>query len=130
LSKEVFKFIASGEDFNLVLSQSGKLYSFGLSQNPFSSKKASTYFELQPFDERVATISCGPQHLIAIDSNGSAYSWGNCQNGRCGLIREQDLSITASALSVKRSRFMNASQITDNTNSSNSIFVPKPTLIN
>lgn len=34
---------------------------------------------------RIISVSCGPQHVVALDSENFVYSWGYCKGGGLGL---------------------------------------------
>ncbi|CAH1787997.1 unnamed protein product [Owenia fusiformis] len=38
----------------------------------------------------VVAVSCGPQHVVVVGSNGEIYSWGKGAHGRLGLGNEED----------------------------------------
>ena len=68
------------------------IYSFGsnskgqLGLQDFKDRKTPTLNELLVNDgERIVDISCGFKHVIALGSNGKAFSCGNNSNGQCGV---------------------------------------------
>lgn len=96
--RENFKFISTGEDHNLAISESGIVYGFG--KNSFTKINQSkdlqnrsgglVYFEQVDSDEKARLVACGAHHSVLADSNGVPYTWGNVTNGRCGLKFEED----------------------------------------
>lgn len=34
---------------------------------------------------RIRSVSCGPHHVVALDSENFVYSWGYCKGGGLGL---------------------------------------------
>ena len=88
----IIKKIACGKNFVIILSDIGMIYSFGsnskgqLGLQDFKDRKTPTLNELLVNDgERIVDISCGFKHVIALGSNGKAFSWGNNSNGQCGV---------------------------------------------
>ena len=37
----------------------------------------------------VTSISCGPQHVVAVGHDGEVFAWGNGKDGRLGLGDEE-----------------------------------------
>ncbi|KAG6332897.1 hypothetical protein ID866_6193 [Astraeus odoratus] len=101
---------AAGITFSIVLTESGKAFSFGSGEKgqlgngrtgEHITTGNKTAFDIEPepipvkgLDDSVITdIACGPQHAIAIDTQGIVYVWG--YNGYCrlGLGNQQDVLI-------------------------------------
>lgn len=81
---ESFMLISSSDCLNMALSKTGKVFVFGLMKTT-QGKQDLISFQQVPFPETtVHYVACGPQHLMAIDDQGSVYSWGSTANGRCG----------------------------------------------
>ncbi|KIM60123.1 hypothetical protein SCLCIDRAFT_16396 [Scleroderma citrinum Foug A] len=98
---------AAGITFSIVLTESGKVFSFGsgekgqlgngrTGEHITTGNKSAFDIEPEPVpvkgldDTFITDITCGPQHSIAIDSGGVVYVWG--YNGYCrlGLGNQQD----------------------------------------
>ena len=82
-----------GSSFNLVLSESGHLYTWGFGKSGSlglgeqsscpTPKRIETMYSNDPC-QNIVDISCGSSHSLAIDNGGKIYSWGNGQGGRLG----------------------------------------------
>ncbi|KAI6149944.1 regulator of chromosome condensation 1/beta-lactamase-inhibitor protein II [Pisolithus tinctorius] len=101
---------AAGITFSILLTESGRVFSFGsgekgqlgngrTGEHITTGNKTAFDIEANPIlvkglDDKVITnIASGPQHSIAIDSQGVVYVWG--YNGYCrlGLGNQQDALI-------------------------------------
>ncbi|MCQ2820475.1 MAG: hypothetical protein MJ252_24695 [archaeon] len=91
--KEKFKSIACGNNFVLLLTENGLVYSMGnsnkygqLGHGDFEKK---LYPSLIKFfansGEKITQISCGFKHAVAKSSSGRAYTWGFGGKGQLGL---------------------------------------------
>jgi alpha-tubulin suppressor-like RCC1 family protein len=89
---EPIKYIASGEEHNLCVFESGTVYGFGKNNQSKinSNKKESVFFERVDSDERARLIGCGANHSVMINLKGIPFTWGNTLNGRCGLKLESE----------------------------------------
>lgn len=99
---EPFKYISSGDDHNLAITQSGKLYGFGRNQ-PFSKINSSSSqfvsFSQIMLPEKAILASANAQHSLVVDIYGTPYAWGNLNNGRCGIsISNNTNNITTTGL--------------------------------
>ncbi|PIL24867.1 transcription factor [Ganoderma sinense ZZ0214-1] len=91
---------AAGITFSVVLTESGKVFAFGSEEKGqlgngqageriVSAGKSAFDFEEEPIlvkglaERKIAQIACGPQHAIALDSDGRVFVWG--YNGYCRL---------------------------------------------
>ncbi|TBU47473.1 RCC1/BLIP-II [Dichomitus squalens] len=91
---------AAGITFSLVLTESGKVFAFGSEEKGqlgngrageriVSAGKSAFDFEEEPIlvrglaERKIVQIACGPQHAIALDSDGRVFVWG--YNGYCRL---------------------------------------------
>ncbi|KAG6810944.1 hypothetical protein H0H92_009685 [Tricholoma furcatifolium] len=91
---------SAGVSFSLVLSDSGKIFSFGSAQNGqlgngttgeriMTGNKTAYDIEVTPVfikelsDKHIVDIVSGPQHSLALDDSGVVYVWG--YNGYCRL---------------------------------------------
>ena len=92
--------ISAGTVHNLALTIDGKIFSWGSSQGgqlglseefllrlPGFKESYNIYEPIQIpcFNEQIIGISCGEAHSIAVDKNGSIYSWGYGSSGQLGL---------------------------------------------
>ncbi|KAF9233720.1 regulator of chromosome condensation 1/beta-lactamase-inhibitor protein II [Melanogaster broomeanus] len=101
---------AAGVTFSLVLTEGGKVFSFGsgekgqlgngrTGEHIITGNKTAYDIETEPIpvkgleDKTITDIVCGPQHSVAIDDQGVVYVWG--YNGYCrlGLGNQQDVLI-------------------------------------
>ncbi|KAG8854820.1 hypothetical protein FRB96_007349 [Tulasnella sp. 330] len=102
--------VAAGVSFSLVLTESGKVYSFGSGANGqlgngrtgehiITGNKTGYDAVSEPTlvrdlgGKKITDISCGQQHSIALDSEGYVFVWG--YNGYCrlGLGHQKDVMI-------------------------------------
>jgi len=93
LSKQVptepMLYIASGQNHNLTLSGTNKIYAFG--KNDYCKcgtrieEEAVFFKEVTMSDVNISLVSCGKRHSVACDLKGLAYSWGNLTLGRLGI---------------------------------------------
>ncbi|KIJ65345.1 hypothetical protein HYDPIDRAFT_88099 [Hydnomerulius pinastri MD-312] len=101
---------AAGVTFSIVLTEDGKVFSFGsgekgqlgngrTGEHIITGNKTAYDIETEPIpvkgldDKTIVDIVCGPQHSVAIDSQGVVYVWG--YNGYCrlGLGNQQDVLV-------------------------------------
>ncbi|KAG2098284.1 regulator of chromosome condensation 1/beta-lactamase-inhibitor protein II [Suillus discolor] len=101
---------AVGITFSIILTDDGKVFSFGsgekgqlgngrTGEHIITGNKTAFDIETEPVpvkgldDKTIIDIACGPQHSVALDSQGLVYVWG--YNGYCrlGLGNQQDVLI-------------------------------------
>lgn len=101
---------AVGVTFSIILTDDGKVFSFGsgekgqlgngrTGEHIITGNKTAFDIETEPIpvkgldDKTIIDIACGPQHSVALDSQGLVYVWG--YNGYCrlGLGNQQDVLI-------------------------------------
>ncbi|GBE86634.1 predicted protein [Sparassis crispa] len=101
---------AAGVTFSIVLTQGGRVYSFGsgekgqlgngkTGEHIVTAGKVAFDVEHEPIlvkgleDCKIVKIACGQQHSVALDSEGLVHVWG--YNGYCrlGLGNQQDVLI-------------------------------------
>ncbi|KAI0766088.1 RCC1/BLIP-II [Trametes elegans] len=106
-AKEKVVQAAAGVTFSVVLTESGKVFAFGSEEKGqlangqageriVSAGKSAFDYETEPIlvrglaERKIVQIACGPQHALALDSDGRVYGWG--YNGYCrlGLGNQQD----------------------------------------
>ncbi|TFK95198.1 RCC1/BLIP-II [Pterulicium gracile] len=92
--------VGAGITFSAVLTESGKVYTFGSGEkgqlgNGTTGERITTgnktAYDVEPYpllvkelqDKKIVQISCGQQHVIALDDAGLVYVWG--YNGYCRL---------------------------------------------
>lgn len=86
---EAMLYIASGQNHNLSLSGTNKVYAFG--RNDYCKcgarlEEESVFFEeVTMSDISISLVSCGRRHSVACDIKGMPYSWGNLTYGRLGI---------------------------------------------
>ena len=86
--------IACGSSFSIALTTGGHLYSwgFGKSGSLGLGRRSESYYPSRiehTYDTNhrcvdMVDISCGSSHSLAVDQEGSIFSWGNGQGGRLG----------------------------------------------
>ena len=97
---ETIKEISSGTVHNLILTSSGKIYSWGSSQGgqlghseefitDIFRRSNRTFItkpkEVEFFNSPIKKISCGEAHSLALTEDGLVYSWGFSSSGQLGL---------------------------------------------
>ncbi|KAH9607252.1 hypothetical protein KSS87_015586 [Heliosperma pusillum] len=103
--------VACGGDFTMWLSsvQGSSILSAGLPQygqlghgtdNEYNTKDSSVRLAYQPqprpkaiaslSGETIVKVACGTNHTVAVDSNGSVYTWGFGGYGRLGHREQKD----------------------------------------
>lgn len=86
---EPMLYISTGQNHNLSLSGTNKVYSFG--KNDYSKCGAGLEDEAVFFKEvplggiSVSMVTCGRKHSVVCDVTGLPYSWGNISLGRLGI---------------------------------------------
>ena len=86
---EKIKFIASGNNHNLALTEGGSIYGFGRNTyNKISSFNTEfSYFARVQMEETMTLLACGHNHSAAVNKAGLPYTWGNLANARCGITQ-------------------------------------------
>jgi X-linked retinitis pigmentosa GTPase regulator len=73
--------VASGSDFSLVLTEEGKLFSFGANQKGqlgVGHTRASSELCLVSLDgAKAVSFACGPQFAVVVTDKGSVFGWGS-----------------------------------------------------
>ncbi|XP_026189828.1 uncharacterized protein LOC34621195 [Cyclospora cayetanensis] len=86
--------VACGEQFSLVLTDDGQVYSFGDGSHGVlgidSIATRWTPAKVKFHDRRVALIAAGTNHAIAVTDLGSTYTWGKNNLGQLGLGHNDD----------------------------------------
>ncbi|KAK5584460.1 hypothetical protein RB653_006071 [Dictyostelium firmibasis] len=82
--------IEYGQNFSLILTDTGAVYSSGLCSYGKTGQKNKRDIliptQIKSLEnKRIKSISCGSHHSLALDDLGLVYSWGNGSNGRLGL---------------------------------------------
>ncbi|KAM9959390.1 hypothetical protein ACTFIR_000465 [Dictyostelium discoideum] len=82
--------IEYGQNFSLILTDTGAVYSSGLCSYGKTGHKIKRDISIPTQiksleNKRIKSISCGSHHSLALDDLGLVYSWGNGSNGRLGL---------------------------------------------
>ena len=99
--KEKINSISCGNNFCLILSISGLVYSMGKS-NKYGQLGTGNYeAHLSPVlieyflssNERITQISCGFKHSVAKTSLGKVYTWGSGSKGQLGNNNYNNLTI-------------------------------------
>ena len=89
LSGKRIQKICCGANYTLVLSQSGEVFAWGRNNygqiGTASNNNQLTPIKVNGFDgQRVASISAGSAHSLALTESGQVYGWGNNAFGQLG----------------------------------------------
>ncbi|CAG9327518.1 unnamed protein product [Blepharisma stoltei] len=80
--------VSCGENFVLVLSNVGDVYSWGKVKIPaLGIKKPTNFTSITPMGEPlkdITDIACGKSHCLALRHGGIVYSWGDGEFGKLG----------------------------------------------
>lgn len=94
------KSLLSGSGFNLALSTNGDLYSWGEGQYGELGLGPSKVLIQKPsllaLQEKIAFVSVGLSHSMAIDTKGNAYGWGQNFDRQLGLYDKKLEQMTKS----------------------------------
>lgn len=90
--------ITSGSDFNVMLDNTGKIYSWGFNnygQLGNTSKLINGVPKVLhvPGNKPIRDVDCGDNFCMALDTEGHAYSWGCGSSGQLGHGNTSDLSV-------------------------------------
>ena len=84
LAKDV-KDISSFSFYSVGLDNNGKVYMWGKTKKPNSPEHIDLAdIPQEVLDEKIAFISAGYDHVIAIAESGKVYGWGEYENGQYG----------------------------------------------
>ena len=78
--------IKLGENFLILLSSDGKIYSSGnndFGQLGIGNQEKNNFFEKVNINEKIISISTGYNFVYALSENNNIYSWGNNKFGQC-----------------------------------------------
>ena len=91
---------ACGEDFTVIVTDEGAVYSFGsdyygcLGCDNEEGDSVCTPVLVEFFNDKpVEQVSCGDAHVIALTKDGEVYTWGCGEFGRLGLGNEDDFAL-------------------------------------
>ncbi|CAM9729691.1 unnamed protein product [Ascophyllum nodosum] len=81
--------ISCGSDYTALVTTKGKLFTFGSNNKKgllgLGEKEGKGRHEMTEVPALkgvdIATVDCGEQHSVAVDANGTAYSWGSGGSG-------------------------------------------------
>lgn len=83
--------IKSGKYHNIILTDQGKVYSYG--KGEFGSLGlGGSVFEIKPRivnklqNRQIISIACGMHHTLALSNLGDLFSWGRGFEGQLGLL--------------------------------------------
>ncbi|XP_012562539.1 serine/threonine-protein kinase Nek9 [Hydra vulgaris] len=89
-----------GEDFTIILTESGDVYSCGsdyygcLGCEGIYGSNVLTPIKIDALSKlKVVSIACGDCHVVALTNIGSVYTWGNGEHGRLGLGNQNDFNL-------------------------------------
>eukprot|EP01104_Vermistella_antarctica_P003591 TRINITY_DN1382_c0_g2_i1.p1 TRINITY_DN1382_c0_g2~~TRINITY_DN1382_c0_g2_i1.p1 ORF type:complete len:1411 (-),score=289.38 TRINITY_DN1382_c0_g2_i1:36-4268(-) len=93
LTSEVIVQISCGSRFIAALTDQGKVFTWGVAESALGQGTLQWDVvepnALPSFGEgKVVRITCGPQHMSAIQDRGQLHSWGLGDGGRLGLGKE------------------------------------------
>jgi len=85
---EPVNYISCGHDFTLVVTHSGKLFSFGMNDvgqlGDGTQQNSFLPVYLKNFNQIVSKVACGANHSMILTKEGKLYSCGWGQNGILG----------------------------------------------
>ena len=88
--KQKARTMSLGDDFVMILTHKGYLYSYGQKNEKGQLGLGHDYPVSKPTwistlkTERIKTISCGRSHTLALTKNNKIYSWGEGSDGQLG----------------------------------------------
>jgi len=84
--------VSASAGITAILSQTGKLYTFGLNDKGQCGKRTNIYKHIwKPLllkmnqEYCIITVSLGLQHGLLLDEKGNVFSWGNGTRGQLGV---------------------------------------------
>ncbi|KAL9655226.1 hypothetical protein ABK040_009001 [Willaertia magna] len=82
------KFISSGSEIVIIVTQNNKLIVVGFLQ-PFNGTEKYGFIKMGklPFQEDIKDLQCGYYHTIVLDYNGNIYGSGDNTGGQLGLSK-------------------------------------------
>jgi alpha-tubulin suppressor-like RCC1 family protein len=92
LSGKTITAISAGQFFTLALDSDGIVYSWGRNNKGQLGINSTTDWHFPRLVDAsgvlsgkiITKISAGEEHVLVLDSDGKAYSWGENSDGRCG----------------------------------------------
>jgi alpha-tubulin suppressor-like RCC1 family protein len=83
--------IASGHSHNVILTQNGRLFSFGFGEFGTLGQGGSIFEEKPKFIKKlnnrvITSLACGLYHTLALSSIGDVYAWGRGFEGQLGIL--------------------------------------------
>ncbi|XP_064212141.1 serine/threonine-protein kinase Nek8 isoform X1 [Tribolium castaneum] len=103
---------AAGRNFSLFLNAEGVVFSCGdaqqgcLGHGNWDSVQSPTIIEAL-MHEKIAKISCGDEHVVALSTEGRVFTWGSSKNGQLG---QGHMQYRCSPLAIK---LLNLTKIKD-----------------
>jgi alpha-tubulin suppressor-like RCC1 family protein len=96
LKRETIIQIAAGAVHLLVLTNKGRVYSWGTSTYGRLGREGAPNQFLPIHDHKfnkethlIQTIACGDQHNVVMDQAGNVFTWGRNMNMQCGFTSER-----------------------------------------
>jgi len=95
LKTKAIQRVGAGDGFSVFASDNGIVMtcgdgSFGaLGHGNWHSTSTPTMVE-SLLDVDVASVACGPEHVVVVSGKGDVYAWGRGEGGRLGLDCEED----------------------------------------
>jgi alpha-tubulin suppressor-like RCC1 family protein len=84
----VWKDVACGWAFTILLASTGKLYGIGTSRWNELAGPSTQGSTLTPIDhvhlDQIVSVACGWRHAVALDEQGQVYGWGWGKHGQLG----------------------------------------------
>jgi hypothetical protein len=91
ISEEKIIDMCCGEEYLILLTQSGNVYEYLAKDNERENSEKYIYFKLQSFNnysfenEKIVMISCGERHSLALTDSGRVFGWGHNFYGQLGV---------------------------------------------
>lgn len=91
--------VSCGDDFVIILSHKGFLYSWGSRAcAALGRNRGPTYLTIKPIQERwneqftIKDIVCGSRHCLALSTTGILFTWGDGESGALGNGRKDNVA--------------------------------------
>jgi alpha-tubulin suppressor-like RCC1 family protein len=110
------QYVAAGEDFTAAIDETGRVWTWGRNDygNLGVGDNKHRHFPtvvstLSDKDQNIVEVNCGAKHMIAISSEGTAWTWGHGEDGKLGLGHTYDTFEPTNVQGLSRSYIVSAS---------------------